>query len=352
MSEPSIQNLLDQVSLRWIFVGGKGGVGKTTCSCGLAVELSKVRERVLIISTDPAHNLSDAFDQKFSRSPTLVNGFNNLYAMEIDPNMSVEELEEDVSGAEEATHSADLRRTLASVLTSIPGIDEYMSYTEVFRLVRSMDYSVVVFDTAPTGHTLRLLAFPELVENGMSKLVRLKNSIAPLLSQMMSFLGVGGAGGGMLASEDFTQAIEARLPIVREITQQFKDPSQTTFVCVCIAEFLSMYETERLVQALAEQEIDIHNIIVNQLLFPNIATGEGSNRGDLGSAEVPTECGMCKARHRIQAKYLEQILELYDDMHVIQLPQLDEEVRGKDKVCTFSQYLLHPYTRPSPSGSR
>ncbi|KAL5108897.1 hypothetical protein TcWFU_004957 [Taenia crassiceps] len=302
MSEPSIQNLLDQVSLRWIFVGGKGGVGKTTCSCSLAVELSKVRERVLIISTDPAHNLSDAFDQKFSRSPTLVNGFNNLYAMEIDPNMGVKELEEDVYGAEEATHSADLRRTLASVLTSVPGIDEYMSYTEVFRLVRSMDYSVVVFDTAPTGHTLRLLAFPELVENGMS-------------NQMMSFLGVGGAGGGMLASEDFTQAIEARLPI-----------------------------------ALAEQEIDIHNIIVNQLLFPNIATG--GDQIDLRSVEVPTECSMCKARHRIQTKYLEQILELYDDMHVIQLPQLDEEVRGKDKVCTFSQYLLHPYTRPSPSGSR
>ncbi|VDD83682.1 unnamed protein product [Mesocestoides corti] len=343
---PTINNLLDQTSLRWIFVGGKGGVGKTTCSCCLAVELSKVRDRVLIISTDPAHNLSDAFDQKFSKSPTLINGFTNLYAMEIDPNMSVEELEEDVAGIDEATRSADLRRTLASVMNSIPGIDEYMSYIEVFRLVRSMDYSVVVFDTAPTGHTLRLLAFPELMENGMNKLVRLKNSIAPLLNQMMSFIGVGGGVGGMMGPEDFSQAIESRLPVVREITQQFKDPNQTTFVCVCIAEFLSMYETERLVQALAEQEIDIHNIIVNQLLFPNLETSGDGNRGDLKSAKLPTDCGMCKARHRIQAKYLEQILELYDDMHVIQLPQLDEEVRGADKVRAFSQYLLHPYTRP------
>ncbi|KAI3429420.1 hypothetical protein D9Q98_005515 [Chlorella vulgaris] len=318
--EPTLQNVLDQTTLKWIFVGGKGGVGKTTCSCSLAVQLAGVRESVLIISTDPAHNLSDAFRQKFSKHPSLVNGFTNLYAMEVDPTPDLSEVE----GLE-----GEQGGFLADISTSIPGIDEAMSFAEVMKQVQSMDYSCIVFDTAPTGHTLRLLQFPTTLEKGLSKLISLKDSFGGMLSGVSRMMGAGGPGGEHMIDQMLGK-VEQLKRVVEEVNSQFKNDELTTFVCVCIPEFLSLYETERLIQELAKFEIDSRNIVINQVIFPE----------EVGSSRL------LAARVRMQQKYLDQFYDLYEDFHIVCLPLLEEEVRGPEALRAFSQHLLQPYQAP------
>jgi len=343
---PSLRNIVDQETLNWVFVGGKGGVGKTTTSCCLAVQLAKVRPSVLVVSTDPAHNLSDAFGQKFGKEPIKVNGFENLYCMEVDSSGEQEWEAIEAAQVAQGMQSDGLESGVGSIMkdlmTSVPGIDEAMAFAELMKMVQEMNYSTIVFDTAPTGHTLRLLSFPKTMESAIGKLLDLKNRFSGLLTQMTAFMGAGGAEG----VEAMIQKLEQLKGLIDQVHNQIRDPEKTTFVCVCIPEFLSIYETERLVQELSKNEIDTHNVVVNQVLFPNKDAEDLVEWYKDAKAKLPDEAqeliGKTIARKRMQDRYISQIFELYEDFHVVLMPLLDTEVRGVPALESFSKLLINP----------
>lgn len=218
--EPTLQNIIDQKSLRWIFVGGKGGVGKTTNSCSLAVQLAKHRDSVLLISTDPAHNLSDAFDQKFGKDPRAVEGIPNLFCMEIDPTGAIQDLIDQNAGSNSAANP--INNLMQDIAFSIPGVDEAMSFAEVMKQVKSTSFSTIVFDTAPTGHTLRFLSFPSVLEKALGKVAEISGMYGPMINSLM---GTAGAGTNM---NDIMSKLNDTRETIAEVNSQFKNPDLTT----------------------------------------------------------------------------------------------------------------------------
>ena len=328
--EPTLESIVQHDSLKWIFVGGKGGVGKTTTSSSVAVQLALAQpnEQFLLISTDPAHNLSDAFCQKFGKDARKVEGLPNLSCMEIDPEAAMSDLQQQAS-----QYNNDPNDPLKSIMNdmtgSIPGIDEALSFMEVLKHIKNqkvlegednsnaISYKTIIFDTAPTGHTLRFLQLPSTLEKLLSKFKDLSGKLGPMLSMM---------GGGQ--QQDIFEKLNEVQKNVSEVNEQFTNPELTTFICVCISEFLSLYETERMIQELMSYNMDVNSIVVNQLLF-----AEGDDHS----------CKRCESRWKMQKKYLDQMGELYEDYHLVKMPLLGCEIRGVENLKKFSKFLLKPY---------
>ena len=153
---------------------------------------------------------------------------------------------------------------------------------------------------------------------------------------------------GAAAIDGMIEKLENLRALISRVHTQIKDPDKTTFVCVCIPEFLSIYETERLVQELSKSDIDAHNVVVNQVLFPEKDAEEinewFNNTKDSLPEEAKEVISKSIARKRMQDRYISQIFELYEDFHVILMPLLDNEVRGTAALESFSALMLEDST--------
>lgn len=310
----------------FIFIGGKGGVGKTTVSAATALWCARVGKKTLIISTDPAHSLGDSFDRVIKHVPTPIT--QNLEAIEIDPDRAMDEYKEKMQMQQKYNDALGMFSEQFDVMSSSPGIDEVASFDKFMQYMNTDEYDVIIFDTAPTGHTLRLLSFPEMMDSWMGKMIKTKKSLgaaAQKLKNIIPFMGSDEAEDAQSMAE-----LERAKKEIEKARDVLTDPSRTTFKTVLIPEEMSIYESQRSMEALDKCNMSTDGVIVNKIQPDN------------------THCEFCRARYEIQQRRLETINALFGNQIIATIPLQEHEVRGIDKLYEICDILYGDDTDNGP----
>lgn len=325
----AIEGLLQNKTRRFILVGGKGGTGKTSISASLAVKFASEGQRTLIISTDPAHSLSDSLVQDVSGgNPIKVNGVKDLYAMEINPEEAGSDFKS-LAGLEEGESvESDLLSGMSQFgldemsgvfETAPPGMDEAVALAKVIQLIENAEYQVyerIIFDTAPTGHTLRLLSLPDFLDGFLGKLLKMRVKMSNAMAGFKSLLG-------MNAQKDNTvevlEALKESMGIVRRL---FRDKERTEFIIATIPTIMAINESERLADQLTLEDIQVNNVIVNQVMPDN------------------TDCVFCSVRSKGQKENLDYIKNLFNKYHITEVEFFDKEIRGLEPLREMGSKII------------
>ena len=329
---------LKNEKLRLVIFGGKGGTGKTSSSCATAMYLARryPEKRFLVASSDPAHSVADSFDCPVNGSVTPVKGMDNLWAMEMDTEILLEKFKkkhkssiENFSSMAHSTDQIDIRDFLSFKL---PGMQELMILLEMVKLLRfgifrPYEYDLVVWDTAPTGHTLRLLELPgkvlKWIELFETSFVRYKRVAIPASTLFLKVPRHGSQKGNV---RTFMNTLSKELKTIRTI---LNDEEKCEFVPVTIAEEMGIAETDRLIATLREEGIPVRNVIVNRV-------------------QDESKCAFCSTRRKGQESYLKEIDEKFASYNLVRLPVFPNEVRGKEGLLRFGEFLSGNESQYSP----
>ena len=291
--------------LRLVLFGGKGGAGKTTCASAAAVQLADEGVRTLLLSADPAHSLSDCLEQEIGPEIRSVDGVRDLRAVELSAERLYlqfrEEHGEEISRILETGTYLDTEDIAGLLSLPIPGLDEVMGFKELVDLMEKEEYDLYVLDTAPTGHALRLLALPDLLDQWIKILAKIRYKYHYVVSRF--------AGKEVHeAADDFLFTMKRA---VKKIHALLCDPDQCEFVVVTAPEAMVIAETRRLATALAAFGIPMKHLIVNRVI--------SSDRQD---------CLFCLERWREQRAYLQEIETTFSAYLRFKLLELPRQVRG------------------------
>jgi len=317
-----MRGFLDIRNLSLLLFGGKGGSGKTTsaCAAGLYLAQHHPNKKILIVSTDPAHSVGDSFGYAIGNTITAVKELNNLWALEIDANVVGEDFKKEHEAAIKKIADRGTffdRQDIADFYKlTIPGLDEIMAIIEISKLLKDGQYDLIVLDTAPTGHTLRLLSLPAEIE----KWIHLMN----MMQSKHRFLVRHFAG--RYKKDDADEFLETMSRDIKRVRLLLSNTQSTEFVPVTIPEPMSIDETERLLKRLKNYHIQVENIIVNQV------------------AAKETECPFCKSRQKDQKQSLAWIEEEFSNYSLHKMPLFPYQVKGIDRLKEYAQILFgKPY---------
>ena len=316
-----LSELLLKDEMKFILFGGKGGVGKTTCASASAVWAADHGRETLIISTDPAHSLSDSLNLDLSGGEVLlVPGFDNLYGLEINPKLEFQKYQSTIKD-----NPVDIPDAFSGIMggmedlssLSPPGSDEALAFSKVLEFIETSDYEFIIFDTAPSGHTLRLLSLPEVLNSFFGKIIKMRMKLGQMWGKLKGMFSKGDDDG-----PDKLEMLNEMKKKIEAASSELSDPEKTEFVIVIIPEMMALLETERLLRALYEYEIPVHNIIINMIIPPN------------------QDCEFCNSRRMMQQKNLLEIKNIYEDFNLKELLLYPNEIRGLDALRELGKILI------------
>ncbi len=279
-------------------------MGKTTIASAFALRSADGRRRTLLVSTDPAHSTSDILERRLTGEPQQV--VDNLWAMEIDPEHEVDAYIADVKArvadcvpprlAGEVERQIDIARIS-------PGAEESALFDRFTRILEheARDYDRVVFDTAPTGHTLRLLSLPETMTAWITGLISHRKKVNILGRMWRNVAGAGaGAGAGSHDRDDpVLRVLNERKHRFEAARKLVTDAERASFAFVVIPERLPILETGKAVRALDKYRIPVGGVFVNRVL-PDHAEGKFLQRRRERETEYLDEIAATFATHPIQ----------------------------------------------------
>ncbi|WP_175991438.1 ArsA family ATPase [Bacillus sp. Marseille-Q1617] len=299
-----------------LFVGGKGGVGKSTSASALALMFAKSGRKTLIISTDPAHNLGDIFHKEIGEEITPL--LENLWGLEINPELEtqtyIKGVKNNLKGMVKSSIIEEVHRQI-DMAASAPGAEEAALFDRIVSIIleEKDEFDKIIFDTAPTGHTIRLLSLPELMGVWMDGMLERRKKTNKNYSQLLN--------DGEPVEDPIFEVLQNRRDKFAQVRSIMLDTAQTGFIFVLIPERLPILETEKAIELMEKHHLKIQGLIVNKILPPS------------------ADGAFLQKRKEQEKNYLQLMKKKFTEQRLYEIPLLEEDVCTLTHLESFVQHI-------------